>query len=82
MSQDKHGQQILMIPVHANSVNVCEDKCLQAVTYAQDRQWFRSNELMAVAYRQRNKFPVGTYAHKLCQRAITKALNKIGELKL
>jgi hypothetical protein len=74
------AQQILLIPAHANTIEECEAKCLQAVTFAEDKQWFRSNELLAVAYRKRNKFPVGTYAYKLCQNAITKAQQELGRM--
>ncbi len=69
--------QILMVPAHAEILDKCRSRCLQAVTYFEDDQAFRASQLMAEAYRQRNQFPVGSPAYALCQEAITTSEERI-----
>ncbi len=71
---------ILLIPAHAHIVDICTEKCLQAVTYFEDGQGFRAYNLMAEAYRERNKFPIGTPAYTLCQNVIDQADQRISEV--
>ena len=74
------AQIFVMMPEHAHIVDSCRAYCLQAVTYALDKQWWRTSELLACAYRERNEFPVGTPAAKLCIEAINKAELRITEI--
>lgn len=71
------AQIFVMMPEHAHILDSCRAYCLQAVTYALDKQWWRTSELLASAYRERNEFPVGTPAYKLCLEAINTAEARI-----
>ena len=69
---------ILLTPEHSHIVDSCRTLCAQAITYFNDHQDFRSMNLMARAYRERNEFPTGSPAYALCQVVIFEAEQMMG----